>query len=173
MNNFGPVQILQHVAGHDFKIDVQIVGVIGFKHAKPIFDGETVSANQKAPRKYFAAGTPHGVDCLPGDQHGHDSCLAGTGRKLQRKAHQFWVGIFIGRVEMSERPLSIPRTRCDFHKPNRGFHRFDLTKELADVSAFAVTPMLKKPRGFRGHLPLRGIGQCAPCVHIAPNFIDR
>ena len=68
--------------------------------------------------------------------------------------------------------LPLPGLGRDLGQPDGGFDRFDLAEERADAAELVMSPVLKQPRGFRRDLPLIGIGQGAPCIHMAAHFVD-
>ena len=96
----------------------------------------------------------HGVDGLPGDEHGHDGGLARAGRELERDAMEFedWRR---GSRRRGARGSAcrLVRMRRDFGKPDGSLNRFDLTEERADSCEVMMPPMLKQAGGFRRNLP--------------------
>ena len=56
--------------------------------------------------KLLAVRVAHGVDGLPGDEHGHDGGLAGAGGQLERDAEQLRVGIAVGAGQVLEKLLA-------------------------------------------------------------------
>ena len=48
---------------------------------------------------------PDGIDRLPGDDHGHDRGLAGTGRELQRSPKDLRIGLPVHRGQVIEEAL--------------------------------------------------------------------
>ena len=65
--------------------------------------GETT---KKAARELPAAGPAHGVDSLPGDDHGHDRGLACAGGQFQGEAHQLRVRLVVGVGKMLQKGLA-------------------------------------------------------------------
>ena len=122
--------------------------------------------------KCLARRAPHGVDRLPRDEHRHDGGLARAGGQLQREPHQFRVGVSVRRREMVEQALPVLGLGRDLGEPDRGFDRLDLAEERADAAELVMPPVLKEPGRFRRDLPLIGIGQAPPCVHMAAHFVD-
>ena len=74
--------------------------------------------------------------------------------------------------EMVKQALPVLGLRRDLGQPDRGFHRLDLAEERADAAELVMAPVLKKPRGLRRDLPLVGIGQGSPGVHVTAHLID-
>ena len=114
----------------------------------------------------LARRAPHRVDRLPRDDHGHDGGLACAGGQFQRQAHQFGIGISVRRREMVKQALPVLGLGRDLSEPYRGFHRLHLAEEGADTAEFMMAPVLKEPGRLRRDLPLIGIGQGTPCVHV-------
>ena len=90
------------VMGHEFAAGVVTVWVVRLENAEPILNGQAGGDDQEASGEVFAGGMTDRVDRLPGDQHGHDSCLTGPGSQLQREAHQFGIGVFVGSGQVVE-----------------------------------------------------------------------
>ena len=57
-------------------------------------------------------------------------------------------------------------------QPNRGLNSLDLAKERADAAELKMSPMLKQPSGFGGHLPLTGIRPGPPLIHMTTDLVD-
>ena len=57
-------------------------------------------------------------------------------------------------------------------QPNRGFDGFDLTKERTDAAEWVVPPVLEQARRFGADLPLGGVTQGPPRIHVLAHFID-
>ena len=74
--------------------------------------------------------------------------------------------------EMIQEPLAVPVLRRDLGQPDRRLDRLDLAEERADAAELVVPPVLEQPGGFRRHLPLVGIGQGPPRVHMSPDLVD-
>ena len=128
--------------------------------------------DQKAAREVLAAGSAHRIDRLPGDEHRHDGGLARAGGQLQREPHQFGVGVFVRCREMVEQALAVLGLGRDLGQPDRGFHRLHLAEERADAAELVMAPVLKQAGRLRRDLPLIGIGQGPPCVHMTADLID-
>ena len=109
-DDLGPVHVVEHVAGNQFAVCVVAVGVVRLENAQAVLDGQPGRDDQKAARELLAAGPAHGVDGLPGDQHGHDGGLAGAGGELQGQAQQFGVGVVVGVGQVLEEALARLRT---------------------------------------------------------------
>ena len=73
---------------------------------------------------------------------------------------------------MVEQSFAALEVRRHFGQPNRGFDGFDLTKERTDAAERVVPPMLEEARRFRADLPMGGVGQGPPCIHVLAHFID-
>ena len=97
--------------------------------------------HQEAARKVFAVFVAHRVDSLPRDEHRHHGGFARAGRQLERKAHQFGIGIAIGVLQVFENAASGFRVRSDFVEPDGGFDGFDLTEKRAHALKIVVPPM--------------------------------
>ena len=171
-DDLGPVHVVEHVAGNEFAAGVVAVGIVRLEDAQPVLDRQARRDDQKAAREMLAAGPAHGVDRLPGDQHRHDGGLAGAGGQLQREPHQLGIGVLVGGGEMIENALAARRLRRDLGQPDRRLHRFDLAEERADAAELVMPPVLEQAGRFRRDLPLAGIGQGAPVVHMAAHLVD-
>jgi hypothetical protein len=76
----------------------------------------------------------HGVDRLPGDEHGHDGGLARARSQLQGETHQLGIGVGVGLLQMFEEALArLAELRRDFGQPDCCLRGFDLTEEGADA----------------------------------------
>ena len=73
---------------------------------------------------------------------------------------------------MVEQSFAALEVRCDLGQPNRGFDGFHLTKEWADAAERVVPPVLEQARRFRADLPLGGVRQGPPHIHVLAHFID-
>ncbi len=127
---------------------------------------------QEAAGEVLAAGAAHGVDRLPGDEHRHHGGLARAGGELQREAHQFGVGVLVGAGEVIEQALARLGLGRDLGQPDGGFDRLDLAEERADAAELVMPPVLKQAGRFRRDLPLAGVGQGAPRIHMAAHLVD-
>ena len=128
--------------------------------------------DEKAAREVLAAGAAHRVDRLPRDEHGHDGRLAGAGGELQREPHQLGVGVPVRRREVVEQALAALGLRRDLGQPDRGLDRLDLAEERADAAELVVPPVLEQTGRLRRDLPLAGIGQGPPGVHVSAHLVD-
>ena len=75
-DDFGFLQVGQHVARHQLAAVVVAVGIVGKQHTQAVSDGDARSDHQKALSEPSALGMANGVDSLPGDEHCHDRGLA-------------------------------------------------------------------------------------------------
>ena len=115
---------------------------------------------------------PHGIDCLPRNEHGHDRGLACPGGQLQRQAQQAKIGIIAGLFQVFEKALAIfAKLRGDLGQPDGGLGSFDLAEKRAHISKLVVAPMFQQAGCFGGDAPLR-LGQLAPGIHFLPDSID-
>ena len=78
----------------------------------------------------------------------------------------------LAAARWSSSRLPLLRLRRDLGQPDRRFHRFDLAEERADAAELVMPPMLEQPGRLRRDLPLAGIGQGAPRVHVAAHLVD-
>jgi hypothetical protein len=65
------------------------------KHAKPVFDCQAGSDNEKSTRESVTLGTTDGIDRLPRDEHCHYRRLASPGSEFECHTLQFGIRIFI------------------------------------------------------------------------------
>ena len=121
----------------------------------------------------LAAGPAHGVDGLPGDEHGHDGGLAGAGGQLQRQAHQLGVGVVVGVGQVVEEALAgLADCGRDLGQPDGGLDRLDLAEERPDAAELVVPPVLEQAGGFGRDLPVVRVGQRPPLVHLLAHLVD-
>ena len=73
---------------------------------------------------------------------------------------------------MVEQPFTALGLWRDLGQPNCSFDGFHLTKEWADAAERVVPPVLEQARGFRADLPLVGVRQGPPHIHVLTHFID-
>jgi len=57
-------------------------------------------------------------------------------------------------------------------QPDRGFDCFHLTEERADAAELVMAPVLQQAGRFRRDLPLVGVGQGTPEIHMAAHLIN-
>ena len=60
----------------------------------------------------------------------------------------------------------------DLYKPDGGFNGLNLAKERADTAEPVVPPMLQQPGSLWRNVPVVGIWQRAPLIHLLPESID-
>ncbi len=95
-DDFCPFQIGKHILGNQLAACIVGVRVIGLKHTQTVANGQAGRDNQEAACEFFAGGATYGIDGLPGDEHGHDGCLAGARGQLQGQAHEIRIGVAVG-----------------------------------------------------------------------------
>jgi hypothetical protein len=117
------------------------------------------ATDQEAARELACCRAAHGVDGLPGDQHGHHGGLARAGGQLQGQAHQLGVGVLVGAGQVVQKRLAVLGLRCHLGQPDRGFGGFDLAEEGAHAAELVVPPVLQQARRFGRDLPLAGLGR--------------
>src|SRR3984893_19588345 len=81
-------------------------------------------------------------------------------------------GVSVGRREVVKQALAVLGLGYDLSQPYRGFHCLHLAEERTDTAELVTAPVLKKTGCLRRDLPLIGIGQGTPCVHMTTDFID-
>jgi hypothetical protein len=171
-HDFRAVDVVEHVAGDQLAAGVVAVRVVRLENSQAVLDGEARGDDEKTAREAFAAGAANGVNCLPGDQHGHDRGFARAGCQLQGEAQEFGIGIFVSCCQMVEEffaPLCLWR---DLDQPDGGFDGFYLAEEGPDAAERVIPPMLKEAGRFRRHLPVAGVGPRPPAVHKASHLVD-
>ena len=172
-DDLGPVEIAQHVAGDNLAASVVAVRVVGLEHPQAVANGDPRRDDQEPAGKQPAVRMAHGIDRLPGDQHGHHRRLARAGGEFQRGPEQRRVGLLVGTLQVLQEPGAAPaRLGCDLGEPDRGFDGLDLAVERADVVKAVVAPVLQQPRGLGRDLPLIGGRQVSPRLHVGADFID-
>ncbi len=171
-DDLGAVDIVQHVGRHQLAARVVAVGVVRLKDAQAILDRDARGDHEKAAGEALALRPADGVDGLPGDEHGHDGGLPGTGSELEREAHELGVGVAVRVRQVLEESLPLPFVRSDLGEPDRGLHRFDLAEERTDARELVVSPVLKQPRCLRRHSPGARILDAAPLVYSMAQRVD-
>ena len=107
------------------------------------------------------------IDALPGDEHRHHCGFACTRRKFQRKAHEFRVSVIISVSKVLKKALAdLSNMRRHFSQPDSRFYRLNLAKEWANTFEFMMPPMLKQAHSFWSDVPVTGVGQVPPSVHL-------
>lgn len=127
---------------------------------------------KKTTGKSAALRMAHGVDRLPGDDHGHHSRFASAGRQFQSQAQQLRIGIVIGIFEVFKKPSSLTQIGCHFGQPDQRLHGFDLAEKRANTAKGIRAPMLQQPSGFRCHAPVIWIGKQPPLVNASAQLVD-
>ena len=171
-DDLGPMQLVEHVARHQFAVLVIAVGVVGLQYPQAVLDGQAGSTDQETAREILARRSAHRIDRLPGNQHRHHRRLARTGGELQRQAHQFRVGVLVRRRQVFKDAFAVFGLGRHLGEPDRGFHRFYLTEEGTDFVERVMPPMLEQASRLRRDLPLPRIGQGAPRVHVTTHLVD-
>ena len=64
------------------------------------------------------------------------------------------------------------RLRRDLGQPDGRLDRLDLAEERADAAELVMPPVLEQARRLRRDLPLVGIRQCPPLVHVLAHLVD-
>ena len=62
--------------------------------------------------------------------------------------------------------------RCDFRKPDRGFHGLELAEEWTDVVELEMPPVFEQCRSFWSDLPVIGAWKVPPGVHVKAQVVD-
>jgi hypothetical protein len=115
----------------------------------------------------------HRVDRLPCNQHRHHGGLPRTRSHFEGDADQLGVRLVVGGANVRPELADCgPPFRRDLGKPDHRLDGLDLTEKRADVLELVMPPMLEQPGGFRGNLPLVGIGQLTPVFDVMPDLVD-
>jgi hypothetical protein len=152
---------------------VVTVRVMGLEHAQAIADGQAGGDDQEPAGKFVAVGLAHGIDGVPGNQHGHNSGLASAGGQFQRQPHERRVGVVIGIGQVFQEGVSnLTSVRGNLGEPDGGFHRLHLAEEGPDVAERVMPPMLQQTGGFGRDVPVMWIRQAAPLIDLLPNGVN-
>ena len=165
------LHVVQHVSWHQLARGVVAVGVAGLEDPQTVLHGKAWRDDENAAREHLAAGPPHGVDRLPGDQHGHHRGLARTRRQLERHALQVGPRAAVGLLQVVEDLAARHRVGSHLAEPDRRFHSLHLAEERADPAERMVAPVVEQTRRFRRHLPLRG-WQIPPSLYVQAHLVD-
>lgn len=158
----GAAHVVEQVARHQFPFPVITVGIVGLQYAQPILDREARRADQEAARELPAGRATHGVDRLPGNQHGHHGRLARASGQLQRQSHQLGVGILVGCCQMVEKAFAMPGARSNFGQPDRRYRRASSACSSLQSRLFHCSASKRRSaRGGRCPLAGPGAGRCA------------
>ena len=158
-DDLGPVHVVEHVAGNEFAAGVVAVGSFGWRTRRRSLIVKPGVHDEKAAREMLAAWAAHGVDRLPGDQHGHDGGLAAPVASFSARRINSGLASLLAVGEMVEKALAGFGLWGDLGQPDRGFHRLHLAEERADAAELVMSPVLEQTRRLRRDLPLIGIGQ--------------
>jgi hypothetical protein len=137
-----PVHIIEHVVRNDLAAGVVAVGIVGLQDAQPVLDRQAWCAHEESAGKMLASLAPRSVDGLPRDQHSHYGGLACACSELERKSHQFGIGVLVRGGEMIKHTLASARLRGNLGEPDRSFRRLDLAEEGALAAELVLTPVL-------------------------------
>ena len=78
----------------------------------------------------------------------------------------------LAAARWSRMRLPLCRLRRDLGQPDRRLDRLDLAEERPHAAELVVPPVLQQPGCLRGDLPLAGVRQLPPCVHVAADLVD-
>lgn len=171
-HDFSSLNIAQHVGRRDFARAIVAFRVVRQQDTQAVADRDARGDDQEPAGELLAVRVTHGVHRLPRYQHRHDGGFARPGRELQRKAHQFGIGLFVGPLDVCpELGDPRPHLRCDLCQPDCGFNSLDLAEEGADALELVVPPMLQQSGCFRCHEPLVWVRKIAPRFDISPNLV--
>ncbi len=140
--------------------------------AEAVFDGKARGDDEEAGCEEFGLRVLHGVDGLPGDEHGHDGGFACAGGEFEGDAIEAGVGFGVGVGEVGEDTFGGGALGGNFGQPDGGFGGFDLAEKGPQIGELVVTPVLEEAGGGRGDAPLFGIGESAPGVDLGADFAD-
>lgn len=98
--------VLEHVLRNQLAVRVVAVGIVRLEYAEPVANCDSRRDKEEPAREAATLRTADRVDCLPCDDHGHDSRLASASRELERQAIE-------AGLEEVRRALA-PRTRVDW-----------------------------------------------------------
>jgi len=172
-DDFGAFQFAQHVIRDQFPVFIIAVGIVGLEHTQTVFDRNSRRDHQKTTCVLLASRMSHGIDGLPGNEHGHDGCLPCPRCKFQGQTRQIGIGVMVGVFQMSQKIFSRFFIGGHLGKPDDRFNGFNLAKERPVGTEFVFPPVLKQPGGFRRHFPVSGIGKRAPFVHMRPQIVNK
>ena len=168
-----PLQVAEHVAGHELAAGVVAVRVVRLQHPEPVPDRDAGSDHQEPARESLAARPADRVDRLPGDDHRHDRGLAGAGGELQGQPREAGVSFLAGGVHLIDELLPLlAERRSHLGQPDRSLHRFDLAEEGPDIAEPVAAPVLEEPRRLGRHPPRGRVRQFAPPIHAVAHAAD-
>src|SRR5262245_45427910 len=105
-DDFGAVKLAEQVAWNKLTALVVAVGIVGVPHAQWVFERQTRRDHEKATGEFLATWPAHGIDSLPGNQHGHNRSFACAGGQLESQAQEFRVCLLVGACKVLEEPAS-------------------------------------------------------------------
>jgi hypothetical protein len=85
-------QLGNHVLGNELPPIIVTLGIVRYEHPQAIANRDARCNNQKSSRKVTTGGPTDCIDGLPGNDHGHDGCFAGSCGELERDPQQFGIG---------------------------------------------------------------------------------
>ncbi len=171
-DDLGAVDVAEHVVGDEFTALIIAVRIVGLQHAQAVTDRQTGGHDQEPACELLAVRSAHGIDRLPGDDHGHDGRLARARGQLQSQSHQFRVGVVVGVGDVLQKAFPGLLVGGDLRQPDRGLDRLDLAEKRAGAVERMVAPMLQQTRCLRRHAPVGRIRDGAPLVHPQTQGID-
>ena len=121
-----------------------------------------------------SSGTPNSrINGLPDNYHGHDGCLAGTGRQLQGQACNFRISIIVSVGQIFQETFAeLSSVGSNFGQPDYRFDRLYLTEQWVDALDSAVPTALGQPGRLGSNLPMVWVRKVTPGFHIGPDLID-
>ena len=172
-DDFRPIQVAQHVGGHQFSARVVAVGIVGLEDAQAVANGDPRRDHEKAAGEARTVRAAHRVHRLPRNEHGHHGGLAGTGGELQGQTREAGVGLFACRLDPIEEasPL-VAELRRHFREPDSRLHGLDLAEEGADTAEGMVPPVFQQPSCLRRYAPVR-LRQRPPSCELLPQTVDQ
>jgi len=94
---------------------------------------------------------------LPGDQHGHDSCLAAARRHFHGETKKCRIGFLIGFGDLIQESLRRGALQSDFGQPDDRLDGFELAEEWTGANEFMKAPMFEEPLRHPGYTPVGGL----------------
>lgn len=169
----GLVELRHHVTGHEFARGVVRIGVVGLQDLQSVANGDARRHHQEAAGEPPGRRVAHGVDRLPGDDHGHHGGLAGTGGQLEREAQQLGVGLGVdGREVIEESPSLLADLGRHLGQPDHRLHRFHLAEERTHPAECVRSPMLQQTPGLGRDPPVVRVLEAAPAVNLFTQLVD-
>ena len=167
-DDVGVVHQLTDVRREQLTLVVVVAVLARLKYAQPVADGDAGRDDEKSLREARVAWGDMLVHSLPGDEHGHDDSLAGSGGHLESDPRKPEVEIVVEGFDAFA-PVGVGVATCDLVQEDRNLGSLALTEEHT-LLPVRVRPMQQQLAGHRRD-PL--VALPPPLVDLTTKFVDQ